>query len=98
MKSFLDRIFLVASENGGIFRHKTGAAVVVVRRSGGSAALDSLNHYLSHSEILIATSHYWNWLLGMRENKMLTPQEEPESQRGMNLIMRHHGTVGRFDQ
>ena len=35
MKSFLDRLFYVAGVNGGLFRHKVGASVVAVRRSGG---------------------------------------------------------------
>ena len=35
MKSFLDRAFFVSSVNGGMFRHKVGAPVVAVRRSGG---------------------------------------------------------------
>jgi len=64
MKSFLDRVFYIADANGGLFRHKVGAALVAVRRSGGSAALDSLNHYLSYSEMLIASSHYWNIVHG----------------------------------
>ena len=37
MKSFLDRAFYVAGVNGGLFRHKVAAAVVAVRRTGGSA-------------------------------------------------------------
>ena len=38
MKSFLDRAFYVAGMNGGLFRHKVGASVVAVRRSGGIPA------------------------------------------------------------
>ena len=34
MKSFLDRAFFVSSVNGGLLRHKVGAAVAAVRRSG----------------------------------------------------------------
>ena len=37
MKSFLDRDFYVIGANGGMLRHKVGAAVVSVRRSGGVA-------------------------------------------------------------
>ncbi|MDR0799207.1 MAG: flavodoxin family protein, partial [Dysgonamonadaceae bacterium] len=36
MKCFLDRTFYVAGANGGMFRHKIGASVVAVRRTGGS--------------------------------------------------------------
>ena len=58
MKSFLDRVFYVAGMNGGLFRHKVGAAVVAVRRTGGSATFDSLNHFLNYSEMVIATANY----------------------------------------
>jgi multimeric flavodoxin WrbA len=34
MKSFLDRAFFASSVNGGLFRHKFGAAISAVRRSG----------------------------------------------------------------
>ncbi len=64
MKSFLDRLFYVAGSNGGLLRHKITAAVVAVRRTGGSATFDSLNHYLTYSEMIIATSNYWNVIHG----------------------------------
>jgi multimeric flavodoxin WrbA len=64
MKCFLDRLFYVAGSNGGLFRQKIAAAVVAVRRTGGSATFDSLNHYLSYSEMIIATSNYWNVIHG----------------------------------
>ena len=64
MKSFLDRAFYVAGSNGGMFRHKVGAALVAVRRTGGSSTLDCLNHYLSYSEMIIAASNYWNVIHG----------------------------------
>ena len=64
MKCFLDRAFYVAGSNGNLYRHKVGAAVVAVRRSGGTATLDSLNHYLTYSEMILATSSYWNVIHG----------------------------------
>ena len=64
MKSFLDRLFYVAGVNEGLFRQKVAAAVVAVRRTGGSATFDSLNHYLNYSEMIIATSNYWNIIHG----------------------------------
>jgi multimeric flavodoxin WrbA len=64
MKSFMDRLFFVAGANGGLFRHKVAAAIVAVRRTGGSSTLDCLNHYLTYSEMIIATSNYWNVLHG----------------------------------
>jgi multimeric flavodoxin WrbA len=64
MKSFLDRLFYVAGSNGSLFRHKVAAAIVAVRRSGGSSTLDALYHYLAYSEMLIATANYWNIIHG----------------------------------
>jgi len=64
MKSFLDRAFVVSGNNGGLFRHKVGAAVVAVRRTGGSSTLDGLYHYLAYTEMLLATSNYWNVIHG----------------------------------
>lgn len=60
MKSFLDRAFFVASVNNSMLRHKVGATAVAVRRSGGVSTFDSLNHYVLYSEMVIATSSYWN--------------------------------------
>jgi multimeric flavodoxin WrbA len=64
MKCFLDRAFFVSGSNGGLFRHKVGAAIVAVRRTGGSMTFDSLNHYLTYSEMILATSNYWNVIHG----------------------------------
>jgi multimeric flavodoxin WrbA len=64
MKSFLDRCFFVNGSNRNFFHHKIGAAVVAVRRTGGSSALDCLNHYFSISQMIIATSNYWNVIHG----------------------------------
>jgi multimeric flavodoxin WrbA len=64
MKCFLDRAFYVASANGGWFRHKVGASVVAVRRTGGSMTFNALNHYLTVSEMLVPASNYWNVIHG----------------------------------
>jgi len=69
MKSFLDRAFYVAGA-GALYRHKVGAALVAVRRSGGSSTLDCLNHYLSYSEMVVATSNYWNIVHGRAGGEM----------------------------
>ncbi|MDK2586112.1 flavodoxin family protein [Romboutsia sedimentorum] len=64
MKSFLDRAFYVASVNKGMLRHKVGASVVAVRRSGGVPVFDQLNNYINYSEMLMPTSNYWNVAYG----------------------------------
>ncbi|ABB13827.1 flavodoxin family protein [Carboxydothermus hydrogenoformans] len=75
MKAFLDRAFYVASANGGLFRHKVGAAVVAVRRSGGVAAFDQLNHYLHYAEMFIPVSNYWNVIHGTKPGEALQDEE-----------------------
>ena len=46
MKSFLDRAFYVTGVNNGMLRHKVGASVVAVRRSGGLPTFNQLNNFL----------------------------------------------------
>jgi multimeric flavodoxin WrbA len=70
MKCFADRAFFVAGAAGNLLRHKVGAALVTVRRSGGSSTLDCLNHYLTYSEMIVATSRYWNIVHGLQKGEM----------------------------
>ncbi|MDR2169366.1 MAG: flavodoxin family protein [Planctomycetaceae bacterium] len=69
IKSFLDRAFYVASVNGNLFRHKVGAAVAAVRRSGGINTFDQLNKYFQISEMLVVSSNYWNVIHGAAKNE-----------------------------
>jgi len=64
MKSFLDRAIYVTSVNKSMLRHKIGAAVVAVRRSGGVPTFDMLNNYINYCEMLMPTSNYWNVIHG----------------------------------
>lgn len=75
MKSFLDRAFYVASNNNSLFRHKVGAGLIAVRRSGGSASIDQLNHYLTYSEMVIASSNYWNIIHGTSPGECIQDEE-----------------------
>ncbi len=64
MKSFLDRFFMVCGVNGNLVRHKVGASIAAVRRSGGIQAVDELNKYLQYSEMVMPTSNYWTVVHG----------------------------------
>lgn len=75
MKSFLDRAFYVAGVNNGMLRHKVGAAVVAVRRSGGLPTFTQLNNFINYSEMLIPTSNYWNVIHGTRPGEALQDEE-----------------------
>ncbi|MCB8994323.1 MAG: flavodoxin family protein [Bacteroidales bacterium] len=83
MKCFLDRLFYVSGSNGNLFRHKVGAAVAAVRRTGGSATLDSLNHYLTYSEMPLATSNYWNVIHGRVPGEV---NEDAEGKQTMSVL------------
>lgn len=75
MKSFLDRAFFVAGVNNSMLRHKVGASVVAVRRSGGLPAFNQLNNFLCYAEMLIPTSNYWNVIHGFRPGEVTQDAE-----------------------
>lgn len=75
MKCFLDRAFYTASANGGLFRHKVGASVVAVRRSGGMAVFDHLNHYLTIGEMFVPSGNYWSVIHGRLPGEALQDEE-----------------------
>ncbi len=75
MKSFLDRLFYVSHANGNLLRHKVGASVVAVRRSGGIATFDELNHYFQFAEMIMPTSNYWNIIHGAAQGEVKQDQE-----------------------
>lgn len=80
MKCFLDRAFYVADVNGGWFRHKVGASVAAVRRTGGSMTFNSLNHYLNIAEMLVPSSNYWNVIHG------LSPGDAAKDEEGIQIM------------
>jgi len=75
LKSFLDRAFYVAGSNDGLFRHKVGASLVAVRRSGGVTTFNQLNNYINYSEMLMPTSNYWNVIYGRDPGEVLKDEE-----------------------
>lgn len=87
MKSFLDRLFYVSGANGNLFRHKVGAAVVVVRRTGGMPTLDGLNHYLQYAEMFMPGSNYWPVIHGREPGEVLQDAEGSQALRllGKNM-------------
>lgn len=80
MKSFLDRAFYVQGRNGGLFRHKVGCSVAIVRRSGEIATFDQLNHYLLYSEMIVPSGNYWAAIHGR------TPGEVHEDKEGVQTL------------
>ncbi len=87
MKSFLDRAFMVAGVNGGLLRHKVGACVSAVRRSGGLPAFNQLNVYLLYSEMVIPASNYWNVIHGTKPADALEDEEGKQIMRTLGKNM-----------
>ncbi|MDF2499639.1 MAG: reductase [Anaerosporomusa subterranea] len=87
MKSFLDRAFFVTSGNCSMLRNKVGATVVAVRRSGGVATFDSLNHYIMYSEMIMPTSNYWNVTHGLEPGEAIKDEEGSQIMRVLGKNM-----------
>ena len=81
MKALLDRAGLVALANGGLFRGKIGAAVVAVRRGGGTHAFDTMNHMFLMSGAIVPGSTYWNLGFGLDKGEVA---RDDEAARNMN--------------
>ena len=86
MKSFLDRAFFVSSVNGNLFRHKVGASVAAVRRSGGLPTVNALNHYIVYSEMIMPGSNYWNVAHGANPGEM---EQDEEGKQIMTVLGRN---------
>jgi len=81
MKSFLDRAFYaIASDK---LRHKVGAAVVAVRRSGGVPTFNQLGNYLSYKEMLVPATNYWNVIHGAMPGDV---QKDEEGKQIMRVL------------
>jgi multimeric flavodoxin WrbA len=70
-KSFLDRLFFPGPD----LRYKAGAAAVSLRRSGGIAAYQQMNNYLSLAQMVIVPSIYWNVIHGNNAGELLEDEE-----------------------
>ncbi len=81
MKALLDRAGLVALANGGLLRGKIGAAVVAVRRGGGTHAFDTMNHMFLMSGVIVPGSTYWNLGYGLDKGEAA---KDDEASRNMN--------------
>ncbi len=75
MKALLDRLGLVSVANGGALRGKIGAAVVAVRRGGGTHVFDTINHMFLMSSMIVPGSSYWNLGFGLNKGDVLQDAE-----------------------
>ncbi len=85
MKSLLDRVFYAGGKD--TFRHKVGASLVAVRRSGGVPAFNQLNNYINYAEMAMPSSNYWNVIHGTTPGDVLKDEEGTQIMRilGKNM-------------
>lgn len=83
LKALIDRSGLVALANGRAFRGKIGAAVVAVRRGGGTHVFDSINHLFLMSGMIIPGSTYWNLGFGLDKGAVLNDGEGLKNMRNL---------------
>jgi multimeric flavodoxin WrbA len=67
VKALIDRCGYVNRSNGGdILRGKVGTAVVSARRAGANFTYAAINFFFGISEMVIASSSYWNMTLATK--------------------------------
>ena len=60
IKALIDRAGLVTRMNGDLLQRKVGAAIVSMRRAGGTHAFSSLNFFFLIGGMIVPGSSYWN--------------------------------------
>ena len=74
LKALIERSGRVGGANGGLYRRKVGSGVIAVRRGGAIHALDSIQHFLHISQMIVPGANYWN--MGIREIGEVEADEE----------------------
>lgn len=87
IKCLMDRACLVSKANGGMLRHKVGAAVVSVRRAGAMHAFDALNHFFLINEMIVPGSSYWNIGVGWEAGQVHQDAEAVETMKTLGRNM-----------
>ncbi len=75
VKALIDRAGLVAIANGHLLRRKVGAAVIAVRRAGGTHVYSSINYFFGINHMIVPGSSYWNLGVGLDPGDVLKDSE-----------------------
>ena len=75
MKALIDRVGMVGTANGYMYKRKVGAAIAAVRRAGSIHTLDTMNHLLTYHQMIIPGSSYWNMGIGMMPGEVEKDEE-----------------------
>jgi multimeric flavodoxin WrbA len=75
VKAFIDRAGLVGRANDNLWKRKVGAAVVAVRRAGGTFTFSAINFFFFISEMIVPGSNYWNLGIGRDPGEIQSDEE-----------------------
>ena len=76
--ALLDRVFYSLGQH---LAYKPGAAVVVCRRGGATAAFDRLNKYFTILNMPVVSSQYWNMAYGQAPGQAAQDEEGLQTMR-----------------
>ena len=83
LKALIDRSGRVGGANGALYRRKVGAGVIAVRRGGAIHALDSINHFLHITQMVVPGASYWNVGIGREIGEV---EQDEEGIRNMQVL------------
>ena len=75
VKALIERAGLVSRANDYLFKRKVGAAVVAVRRAGGTDVYSSINYFFGIGHMIIPGSSYWNLGFGRNPGEVMKDEE-----------------------
>ena len=75
VKALIDRAGLVSRANDNLFQRKAGAAVVAVRRAGGTDVYSAINYFFGLAHMIIPGSSYWNLGFGRNPGEIMADEE-----------------------
>jgi multimeric flavodoxin WrbA len=75
VKALIDRAGLVARANDMLFKRKVGAAVVAVRRAGGTDVYSAINYFFGINSMIMPGAIYWNLGIGRNPGELLKDEE-----------------------
>ena len=75
IKCLIDRLGYVNRANGGLLKHKAGAAIAVHRRAGGIFVLDAVQKLFFIADMYAVGSSYWNVVFGREPGDVLKDEE-----------------------
>jgi multimeric flavodoxin WrbA len=87
MKALIERAGFVGRANGGLFKYKVAAGVAAVRRAGAVHALDSMNHFFLHGQMIVPGSTYWNLAIGRDEGEVTKDEEGVQTMKSLGQNM-----------